>query len=99
MKSFFNETKTKICIIAVVIFIMIFLANYQKANSEFNINDMSIVNIQEKKLLGSSIESKHSHFLYFIFFILIMGYILYSWIISIKSNIPYAMLMSNVLLH
>lgn len=48
MKSFFNETNIKICLIGMMIVGMIFLTNYQKANSEFNISDMSVVNSLEK---------------------------------------------------
>lgn len=48
MKSFFNETNIKIGLIGLMIVGMIFLGKYQKANSEFNISDMSIVNSIEK---------------------------------------------------
>ena len=48
MKSLFNETNIKIGLIGFIIVGMIFLSNYQKANSEFNISDMSIVNSVEK---------------------------------------------------
>ena len=48
MKSYFNETNIKIGLIAFMIVGVIFLGKYQKANSEFNISDMSIVNSIEE---------------------------------------------------
>jgi len=63
LKKYFNETNIKIILIGLMIIGMIFLGNHQRANSEFNISDMSIVNSvpmnQHKILESSKINSKN----------------------------------------
>lgn len=44
LKKYLNDTNIKIILIGLMIIGMIFLGNHQRANSEFNISDMSIVN-------------------------------------------------------
>jgi len=66
MKSFLKETNIKIGLIGLMIIVVIFLSKYQKANSEFNISDMSIVNsiekIEEKILETPKVEGKSKCF-------------------------------------
>jgi len=48
MKKYYKETYIKIGVIGFMIIGVIFMGSYQKANSGFNISDMSIMNSQEK---------------------------------------------------
>ena len=50
MTKFFNETNFKIGIVVMIITGMYFMGKHERANSEFNINDFSVINNKNKPL-------------------------------------------------